>query len=358
METEALTASRLRAFRSCPRLHRYRYMDCREPIPNPELPSPRRFGTAVHRALETWWLLDGSGVEERLYRSLAALQGTGLDHQELVLATELTRGYHFHWLEQPLRTIAVEQEFEIPLVNPESGHASSHYVLRGKVDGLVMDERDRRQYLIEHKTTSIKDISEGSLYWRRLRMDGQISVYYSAFPDVAGCVYDVIRIPPVYPYKATPEEQRTYTKGKRCKLCQIATGFAQRTLLVCPACRGSGWEEEPRLYKSQRAEDESPDEYAQRVRAILLSQPDEWYKRAVVVRLPNEIREHGIDLWQQAELMQAMATEGISPRNPDACYQYGGLCDYFDVCTGAADINDDRLFQIKPKHPELNGGSL
>jgi hypothetical protein len=243
------------------------------------------------------------------------------DAFELAAAEELLLGYHLRWHEEPLDTEHAELEFDVPLINPATGRASRTFTLRGKVDAKVIDRRDGRAYLVEHKTTS-QDITEGSGYWQRLRMDGQVSVYYGAFPDVAGCIYDVIRRPQLRPLKATPAESRRYT------------------------AKGA-------LYANQRAEDESVDDYRQRVRDSIAEKPDEYFKRGVVVRLDSEIQENQYDLWQQADIMRESMAAGVHPRNPDACMRYGSQCDYFDVCTGVSSLDDDRLFKIRDAHPEL-----
>jgi hypothetical protein len=62
------------------------------------------------------------------------------------------------------------------LINPATGRASQTRQLGGKLDVLVRDQ-DSRALIIEHKTSS-EDLGPGSDYWRRLRMDPQISTYF------------------------------------------------------------------------------------------------------------------------------------------------------------------------------------
>jgi len=320
---QILTSSRLKAFRSCARLHQYRYLDCKVPFTDS---LPMRFGTLFHAGLESWWMAYQLVGDERILAALQALGEhwqveRGVDEEDFVVAMELLRGYHVRWHEEPLVTELVEHEFDMPLVNPATGRSSRTFTLHGKIDAKVFDTRDQRRYLVEHKTTT-SDIGEGSGYWQRLRMDGQVSVYYDAFPDVAGCVYDVIRRPGQRRLKATPMETRKYT------------------------AKGA-------LYANQRAEDESLEDYQLRIREAIAANPDDYYKRGLVVRLDNEIREHQADVWHQANLMRELANEGMHPRNPDACFHFNRMCDYFDVCTGVSSIDDPRLFQIRAPHPEL-----
>lgn len=348
----------------CPRYHQYRYIERKHAITTS---SAARFGTLFHAGLEAWWLGYRLDYAERLsttYDAIAkVVHELGCDDEERAIAEELMLGYHARWHEEPLVTEFVEHQFQRPLVNPLTSRPSRTYDLGGKIDALVTDSRDGRRYLVEHKTTS-SDIGEGSDYWQRLRMDGQVSAYYHAFSDVAGCLYDVIRRPGQRRYKATPEDQRKYTQGKKCKCCkgkpwpvthEVAemAGFPEQET-QCPACKGSGLEEPPKLYANQREHDESLDEFRLRIREAIASEPDAYYKRGVVVRLDTEIREHLLDVWHLATAMREMSNDGIHPRNPDACIQFNRRCDYFDVCTGVASIDDPRLYQISESaHPEL-----
>jgi hypothetical protein len=59
-----LSASRLRAARSCQRLHRFQYLDGYRPLVEAEA---LRFGTLIHLGLEAWWrAADGGRLEAAL----------------------------------------------------------------------------------------------------------------------------------------------------------------------------------------------------------------------------------------------------------------------------------------------------
>src|SRR5262249_35174959 len=125
------------------------------------------------------------------------------------------------------------------------------------------------------------------------------------------------------PHKATPEEKRKYTKSGD-------------------------------LYANQREHDETTDEYRERVRGHIAASPDRYYARGTVVRLEHDEREHALDVWPLAESLSWAEMRGFYPRNPDACMRYGRTCEYFNVCSGAGDINDDSQFRTSEKaHEEL-----
>ena len=50
--------------------------------------------------------------------------------------------------------IAVEQEFELPIVNPRTGRKSRKFALGGKIDAIAEDE-DGRLWILENKTVGI-----------------------------------------------------------------------------------------------------------------------------------------------------------------------------------------------------------
>jgi hypothetical protein len=203
-----------------------------------------------------------------------------------------------------LKTVAVEQEFRIPLVNPETGAESKTWQLAGKLDGLVRDEQGRL-FVLEHKTSSA-DIGPGSDYIARLRLDGQVSMYLRAAREMghgepAGVLYDVIGKVALRPYK----------KSAEIKLKKDGTPYAN--------CR---------------LEDETPDEYRARVAEHIAANPDDYFQRVTVVRLEDELREFERELWQMGSIMRDAVRTGIAPRNPDACSRYGSMCSFWPVCSG------------------------
>jgi len=284
-----------------------------------------RFGSLFHRGLEAWWL--AYGHEEPLAAAIDAMGPHAQDEYDLVRAGVLMQGYDARWADEELDVLAVERQFAAPLINPATGAASRTYEVAGKVDALVRLRSDGRVYIVEHKTTS-EDIGLGSQYWERLQLDSQVSIYFAGARslgyDPAGCLYDVISKPRQAPLRATPEESRKYTK------------------------RGD-------LYANQRAEDETPDEYRQRLVELVAASPERFYQRGLVVRLEEEERDAAFDSWQTARAIREAELAQRYPRNPDICMRYGRLCSYFPVCTGKASLEDPTLFvRVENVHQELS----
>jgi hypothetical protein len=210
---QAVSNSEKRCFQVCQRKHYIRYGLRVRPERASE---PLRFGTLVHLGLEAWWTA-AKGGSDRLASGLAAVRASDVEPIELVKAEVLLLGYDARWENELLEVLDVEAPFETPIVNPETGAASRTYFLTGKIDAVVR-AADGLVYIVEHKTTA-ENIDGGSDYWKRLRLDSQISDYFvgarALGHDVAGCLYDVIAKPKLQLLEATPEHSRKYTKDGR-----------------------------------------------------------------------------------------------------------------------------------------------
>jgi hypothetical protein len=249
------------------------------------------------------------------------------DPFELARAEAMLRGYDARWGDEQYETLAVEAEFFTSLVNPETGAASRTWRLGGKIDAIVRDAAGR-VLIVEHKTAAA-EIGPGSEYWKRLRLDGQVSIYYEGARslgfDVEGCLYDVLSKPALRPYKATPPESRKYTKDGR-------------------------------LYATQRDRDETPEEYRARLIEAVASDPMGYYQRGEVVRLESEMADALHDVWQLAKQIRESELAKRYPRNPDACVRWGRTCEFFGLCTGEASPDDPGSFRrVENPHGELAG---
>jgi hypothetical protein len=254
------------------------------------------------------------------------------DPFDVARAAVMLMGYHARWEADMARyrVLGVEEEFTAPVRNPETGMPSRTWVLGGKTDVRVIDLETDATLIVEHKTTSV-DAGPGSDYIKRLRMDGQVTVYYAGAESlgrkVDGCLYDVLVKPSQRPHKATPPESKKYTK-------------------------------EGKLYANQREADETPAEYMARLAAVVAENPNDYFLRAHVTRLEDEMRDGMADVWQTARSMREAIVTNRHPRNPDACVRYGRTCEFFPVCTGEGSLWDERLYsQSGDVHRELTNAT-
>lgn len=310
MSCALLTSTRARAARACPRLHHIEYNLGYRPR---DAASALRFGSLVHLGLEAWWKAPNNRLDSALH---VMRQQKDVDSFEMVRAEEMMRGYDARWLAEAdkYEAIAVEAKFETELRNPFTSRVSQNWRLAGKVDAIVRLKEDGRVFLVEHKTAS-GDVSPGSEYWKRLRMDGQISIYFEGGRalghDISGCIYDVLGKPLQRPYEVN----------------------------------------------SKRKVAETPEEFRVRINEAIAEDPAKYFQRGEVVRLEEEMQEAMFDLWQLAQQIRESELAKRAPRNPDACVRYGRTCPYFAVCAGEASLDDPLLFKkLEVSHPELSEG--
>ena len=377
-----MTASRLRVIQACLMKHHLKYRLRLEPVVEED--GPRHFGSLFHTGQENYWsqIMVGETANGALQVALEAMRGERCDPFDLAKAVALMACYHGHWVSQSTRwrVHAVEAEFRIPLINPRSGRRSRRYDLGGKIDLVieVLDGPWAGFYVVEHKT-STEDISPASLYFQKLRLDDQCTIYIEGarslgFP-VRGVIYDVIRRPTLSPLTATPEDARTYTKAKDakpgtpCKECKelakaVAVARGEKLLVRdiphnpdCDECKPPRPAEPSRLYSGQRAEDETVAEYSVRVEAAILADPERYYVRpdTPVVRLDDEMARMRQNIWTHAKRLIVDNRSDDHPLNTSRCGDFFRLCEYFEACSGDADINDPSKFRVREKrHPELS----
>ena len=252
------------------------------------------------------------------------------DPVQLIIAEELLRAYDVMWEGVELEVIAVEKQFDCPLVNPDTGESSKTYSRAGKIDTIVRDVR-HRVLVVEHKTSSY-DIQPGSDYWKMLQLDSQVSDYFvggrSLGYQIDGCLYDVVGKPKMLPLLSTPIDQRKYTKPTK--------------------------KEPPRLYSGQREFDETLDEFRERLRSHIAENPARYLQRAIIARTEDDERAAALDSWQIARQMAESEHIGRFPRNSHSCQDYNRMCEYFGVCARTEDLGDETLFRTAKKaHEEL-----
>ncbi len=309
-----ITTSEIQCFQRCQRLHEYKYI---LGYRAPEKPHALEFGSLTHTGLEAWWATAGD-YNETFAALKSAHEKSALSVHDLIRADVMLTGYHARWIDEPITVLSVEQEFCIPIRHPSGAvHAVK---LAGKWDAVCLIEN--RVFFPEHKTKSEK--IETDAYFAALRGNLQVSNYLIAATELGhnpgGALYDVLVKPPE-PKLATPIEARRYTKAGA-------------------------------LYANQRAEDETPEAYRERLIALVSAAPNDYYQRATVLRLEHELAAARLDLWHMADALSV--ERAYSPRNPDACRAFGRVCEFFEVCFGGADLESSGFVKLENPHQELS----
>lgn len=328
---QVLTHSSETTFKTCPRKFYLRYRLGLVPKHDSDA---LRIGSAYHIGLEAWKLTRDS---ERSLEAVASLYAASpcppwlTDdeyHTEFEIAAALVHGYTKQYADdQIVEHIAVELKFDLPIRHPTTGRAHDTLRNQGKIDEIGRLP-DGQLALIEHKTAG-ESIELGSDYWRRCRMDSQISRYYLAAHElgypVSTVVYDVARKPLIRP------------KG------------------IAKADRASG------IYFGiplpAGCERETPDLFGARLRADIAERPDHYYQRAEIPRLESDLADFQAEQWQIAQQIMSGERHGRFYRNTSACTS-PYRCTYFDVCSthSLESLNEttpDGFKRAGVLHPEL-----
>jgi hypothetical protein len=278
-----VTTSELSTFMTCEVLHHYRYTLRRDGFERPE---PMARGTRIHAWLAGWWnrAAPFGPLQEPIERAMA-------------LGYEAFYASHPHNLKNVRTSVPFMTRIQgVPVV--------------GELDAIGTNERGET-VIVEHKTTTA-DISPGSVYWEeRAVVDPQVTTYLSAFPH-ATVLYDVLRVPELEQYEATPVEKRKYTKPTKK-------------------------DPVPRLYASQRAEPETDDEYVARILEDMAEKPESYFQRATLVRTEAELADYALDV---REIEERIHLPLARVKNRRSCFGAGRgkRCDFYEACWRGADI--------------------
>lgn len=346
MKSNLLTASRLRTSRKCKREHHIVFELGYRPLFDAE---ELFFGILMHLLLEAWWLAVQRGqLKIALDFALAALAKAKCDVWDRARAEAMMRGYDARWSDeaQHYEVLAVEQRFLTAVINPDTKAVSRTWRLGGKIDVLLRDKRDGLKKFMEHKTSS-ESLEPGGTYWAKLRMDGQLSIYFdgteSLGHECAAAIYDVLGKPGQRPSQVPVLDEH----GNKI----VLNAKGERVRNQQGKWRATGDKEQGFVLQTR---EERPDEYLLRVAEAIATAPDRFYGRTEVVRLEQELLDARADVWAEGKALRENELAGRAPRNPDACERFGRMCSYFDVCTGVASLDDPARFRRSDNvHPEL-----
>jgi len=335
--------SEVKAFQRCPRYHHIKYELGYRSVGDAEALT---FGRLIHIGLEVWWNTGGD-TDAALEAVNCCSEVELVDAYELAKAQCLLLGYGCRWADEGLTIRGSEVEFVTKLLNPDTNAASKLFALGGKIDGLVEDER-KEQWIVEHKTTSM-DITDGSEYWQKLRMDAQVSTYFvgarSVGVHVSGCIYDVIKKPMLRPISIA------LTDDAGVKVVLDGNGERVRTK------DGKKWREtgDSKAGYELQTRRETPEEYRVRLTEDIACNPDKYFAREKVVRLADDELDAAADMWQVAKQIREAQRLNRHPRHPDSCMNWNRPCEYFGVCTRTASLEDLSLFRkVERVHEELS----
>lgn len=364
---QLLTNSRMSAFKECPRKHFYLY---EAGIRTVKTEPPLRFGSQFHRGLEIY---NKTGdLESAIKTAIQPYQfypawiqedadKARFDDERTVLI-ELLAAHVDYW-ERAGETVVIdrpESVFRVPIRNPITGRESRNFDAAGQRDGIGLLKGTRR-VLVEYKTTS-SDIDPESVYWQRLMIDPQISLYFLATLQegeaIDGVLYDVTRKPQanIFYRQEIPELDENALKIIYWK----ATGERVLNKDGSPAQRAPSGQAENVQYLTRP---ETFVEHSARIRADIDARPQWYFQRREITRTPAELEEFQQELWHVAQQIRYSQLHEIHPKNGNICFRYYGSrpCPYWDICTTGrrleqmsdADIAGAGFERLDNIHPEL-----
>ena len=342
---QLMTFSRQDCFKSCRRKHYYAYeLALRRTTDAKAL----RMGSNFHQGVET--LGKGGTLAEACEAVRAKYDRPDVfDPYEWDIEREtvlrLVCAYQWRWESHRLEYLAVEQSFELPLLNPKTGKRTTSFNLAGKIDGIVRMEDGR----IAVKETKLfgDDIGQDAPLWRRLRMDQQISLYMHAARrigfNVDAVLYDVARKPTIGPTSIA------VTDELGAKIVLDKHGDRVRT--DRGQYRQTGDKEKGYTLQTRQM---TPDEWGEKLSSDIAERPDFYFQRQEVPRLEQDLEEYQRELWQIQQDVRDAQKNGLWYRTVSK--QTCSFCSYFDLCSGNSPIGNvapDGFEFLKDLHPEL-----
>jgi hypothetical protein len=383
-----VSATSIQTYKTCPMKYRIGYVEGIRQTPEPE---PFRMGTAWHKGLEVLSAEVGTFVNELDVDSDSTLRITEDNRLEIavelatavyaevpdyadptawavereVIANSLAAYAWFYGSASEYETVATELSFELPLVNPETGHSTPNFKRVGKIDRIVRHKGSGQLLIQENKSTS-KSIDSGSTYWQRLRKDTQSKFYIQAARDlqesnsieavapgaldqlVSGLLHDVWRKPAIRPSKLTMAESAEFVKtGDYCGQTFAVDEQTQEdrndTFTLSVSVDGVKAELEPGKKEGTFALRETPGMYGARLfQDMTITDADHkgpaWYfARREIAFTDQELKAFEYQIWALQKNMNEMERTGFWFENETQCEATFKCC-YCNLCYNNVDV--------------------
>lgn len=288
-EKDIWTASRLKAYHTCPMKEALRYRMKLAPLATREALT---FGRAIHKGVEL------RSVEAGLEALGTVFPGSQAEADEMeitrVTAEALLRGYMN--LYPAFERHEPEKLFRMPFRTP-AGRSSTRKVMMGKIDDIAYVGNSDDCWVVEYKTASKLDAT----YFDRLYVDTQITTYMLAAERMGyhpvGVIYRVLR--------------------------------------------------KPALRKGQK---ESLEQFLTRLEADIAARPEFYFMERRLYRTTDDLADFEKQLYYETRQADENYRKGLCYKHSTACSMYG-RCEYLPLCMGEAGAV--AMFEIKEPNEEL-----
>lgn len=351
-----LTNSRMQTAKTCLRRH---YLAYELGIRKTQTSQPLRFGSNFHQGLDL--LAQGATIDavcsvvSANYADVPAWVQSDEDRMEWDVECEvcirLLIGYQWRWSQADVEIVATEQVFNIPIINPRTGASAKIFRLAGKIDKII--RVGGRLAVMEHKTAG-HDISPEADYWRRLRIDQQISLYVIASRslgyEIETVIYDVVRKPSIRPKKLSKGDCESFFHTQK---------YFDEAFKIEPTggdvvrVNGFAVKMEP-LAKSFTIR-ETPSMFGARLAADIFENFTTYFQRQEIARLDRDLQEFYAELWQMQEMLRNCQRNGHWFKNTSACLA-PYRCEFADICLSNRDVSQEipqGFTRLDYVHPEL-----
>jgi hypothetical protein len=283
------TYSALKTFLNCRQEYSHRYLQLIEKDIAPG--AALWIGSLIHACLEMWYR--GQSLGEIIDFIYASRDGSS----NWIQCEAIMTAYAARYPTEEFEVVKVEDEWRGPLINPETGAASTTITLAGKIDGLIRLE-DGSYAIFEHKTTS-KDLDK---FTASLWSDFQTRFYCIQYGRANGieikkAMFNIIKKSAIKGRKGESDEDR---------MARMAGNIQFKRYLLS-------------------------------------------FDKALM----DEIEEQ---VWEIKDNMQLAARKGKYYKNESQCqHAFGGMCQYYDLCSSAnSPIIRDSFYRKRQRaHSEL-----
>jgi hypothetical protein len=297
-------------FRNCRKAVDWRYLQQLVPL---QRARNLHFGSVIHQCLEAWHgRRDLDEVLATINRLCANRLQDENQHRDWHLATAMMRAYAARYAVDDLEIVALEKNFEGPIVNPATGAASRSFVLAGKVDGIVRIQGEH--FILEHKTAAQVDGD----YLEKLWTDFQITLYAHYIEQtmgvpITGILYNVLVKAKLQQGKGETEEEFQARRAELLAKSKTGKTTAKRKL------------------------PESDEDFQQRL-AEKYTDP-EMFHREMLYLSRDRFEILRAELWELTQAFLEARRRGIFYQNTGFCFNYQRPCAYFALCRSNGNPN-------------------
>lgn len=272
-------------------------------------------------------------------------------------------GWDWYYQDDKIETVAREVHFD--------RQVTDQYRRRGKIDRIIRREGQVTLALGEYKSTT-KPIDPGSLYWDRLNLDSQLTLYLiearhaqlageleqygiaATDPLISGVLYDVWHKPMIRPKKLSMAETKRFMVEKEYfgETFEVVAKSSPMGELIGIEINEVTYEPipgaEPKPTKKNPtparpfAIRETPEMFGARLLADIRENPEKHFARKSIARTDEELArldEEYYNLARVAHFMEQRNLWFVNENHCTATYR----CSFYPICFYSQDVTNGNV---------------